>query len=93
MKQSTTPTDVGTKPKKAMTSPVKRAKKAAPRGKWSEATLLTSEKSVLVHADLVVCYCFRLWLFLLPYFYTISLCETNSTLPPWDLYLESTRQP
>ncbi|CAI7566857.1 unnamed protein product [Penicillium pancosmium] len=37
-----------------MTSPVKRApKKAAPRGKWSEATLLTSEKSVLVHADLV----------------------------------------
>ena len=36
-------------------TPAKRTpRKAAPRGKWSEQQLLTSEKSVLIDSDLVV---------------------------------------
>ncbi|KAJ5166424.1 uncharacterized protein N7482_005205 [Penicillium canariense] len=37
----------------AVTPPKRTPRKAAPRGKWSEEQLLTSDKSVLIDADLV----------------------------------------
>lgn len=44
-------------PSSKKASPAKRTpRKPAARGKWSEETLLTSDKSVLIHEDLVVCF-------------------------------------